>query len=110
MHTPQPPANNRPSSPAGLSTDEGGGYDEGSFRPYRQLAVSVLARALLDLANPDGLPAHRESARMFLAGSGMLSYWCEVAELDPSCVVKHAERLGGLRVSETAEISRAGRR
>jgi hypothetical protein len=110
MHTPQPTANNRPSPPARLSIDEGGRCDEHGLRPYRQLAVSVLARALLDLASPAGLPAHRESARMFLAGSGMLSYWCGVAALDPSCVVKHAERLGRSRVAEAADISRAVRR
>jgi hypothetical protein len=66
--------------------------DEG-FRPYRQLAVRVLARALLDLSNPDGSATDRESARVFLSGSGMLFHWCRVAALDPWRLVNHAESL-----------------
>jgi hypothetical protein len=67
--------------------------DEG-FLPYRQLAVRVLARALFDLTDGHGSPTDRESARAFLAGSHMLVHWCRVAAVDPSCVVKHAEKLG----------------
>lgn len=67
-------------------------FDE-DFRPYRHLAVRVLARALFDLTNGHGSPTDRESARAFLAGSRMLSLWCRVAAVDPLCVVKHAEKL-----------------
>ena len=65
--------------------------DEG-FRPYRDLAVRVLARAFQDLTSPVR-SSDRESARVFLAGSGMMQYWCRVASLDPFCVVNHAEKL-----------------
>lgn len=88
-----PPTTESPRTLSSLAVDEAGGCDDASLRPYRHLAVRVLARALLDLANPAGSPTDRESARMFLAGSGMLLHWCRVAAVDPSCVVKHAERL-----------------
>lgn len=92
MRSPQPPTQRRcPSS--SLSVDEGSGCVEASLRPYRHLAIRVLERALRDVANPGGSSANRDSARMFLAGSSMLLYWCRVAALDPSCVVKHAENL-----------------
>ena len=65
---------------------------EESFRPYRHLAIRVLVRALRDMAN--GASADRESARIFLNGSGMLLHWCHVAALDPAWVVSRAERLG----------------
>jgi len=55
-----------------------------AFEPYRLLAVRVLARACMDLTNPSGSGVDRESARVFLAGSGMLLHWCRVAGLDPS--------------------------
>jgi hypothetical protein len=71
------------------------GVSEESFRPYRHLAIRVLARALSDLVNPHGAPADRESARVFLDRSGMLGYWCRVAALDPTAVVALAYRLGG---------------
>ena len=67
-------------------------FDE-DFLPYRQLAIRVLARALFDLTDGHGSPTDRESARAFLAGSGMLTHWCRVAAVDPSCVLKHAEKL-----------------
>jgi hypothetical protein len=62
------------------------------LRPYRGLAVRVLARAFQDLTNPVR-SSDRESARVFLAGSGMMLHWCRVAALDPFCVVNHAEKL-----------------
>jgi hypothetical protein len=64
-----------------------------AFRPYRHLAVRVLARAFDDLANPDGSATDRESARAFLAGSGMLLHWCHVAALDPCCIVSRAQKV-----------------
>jgi hypothetical protein len=70
--------------------------DEG-FHAYRHLAVRVLERAFNDLANP-ARSSDRESARVFLAGSGMLLHWCHVAALDPSCIVSHAEKLMRKRI------------
>ena len=64
------------------------------FRPYRQLAVRVLAMALRDAADPGGSPADRESARTFVRGSNMLLHWCRVAALDPGCVIGWADKLG----------------
>ncbi len=66
-----------------------------TFRPYRHLAVRVLARALQDLTNPAGLATHRESARVFFAGSSMLSHWCRVAALDPRWITDRAGKLPG---------------
>ena len=63
------------------------------IRPYRHLALGVVERALQDLLNPAALPADRESAQTFLRGSSMLFHWCEVAALDPWCIVNHAEKL-----------------
>ena len=71
------------------STDE---VRDETFRPYRDLAVRVLARALQDLSNPVR-SCDRESARVFLAGSGMMLHWCRVASVDPFCVVNHAKKL-----------------
>jgi hypothetical protein len=65
--------------------------DEG-FRPYRYLAMRVLAQAFVDLENP-ARSSHRESARVFLAGSAMMIHWCRVASLEPLCIVSHAEKL-----------------
>jgi hypothetical protein len=61
------------------------------FRPYRHLAMRVLARAVLDLGDLTASTADRESAREFLSGSVMLRHWCRVAALDPACVT---ERMG----------------
>ena len=63
------------------------------YRPYRRLAVGVLARALQDLSNPAGTATDRESARVFFTGSGMLSYWCLVASLDPQWVAGRVLKL-----------------
>jgi hypothetical protein len=59
----------------------------------RHLAIRVIDQAFRDLAAPAGLPADQESARVFLAGSSMLDYWCELADLDPAFVVAHARKL-----------------
>jgi hypothetical protein len=63
------------------------------LRPYRQLAIRVLARAVLDVSDPTGSANDRESARAFLAGSAMLEHWCHVAELDPNCIAANLQRL-----------------
>jgi hypothetical protein len=63
------------------------------LRPYRQLAVRVLARAVLDVMDPAGSATDRESARSFLAGCPMLEHWCHVAALDPNCVAENVQRL-----------------
>jgi hypothetical protein len=65
----------------------------------------VLARALMDLSNPDGSATDRESARVFLAGSGMLFHWCRVAALDPWRIVNHAENLkAGLVPGQSTDL------
>jgi hypothetical protein len=61
-----------------------------ALRPYRHLAVRVLARAFLDLADGER-PAERESARAFLAGSGLMCHWCRVAAVDPGWIIRRAE-------------------
>ena len=63
------------------------------LRPYRQLAIRVLARAVLDVTDPGGSANDRESARAFLAGSAMLDHWCHVAALDPDCLGARLEQL-----------------
>jgi hypothetical protein len=82
-----------------------------AFRPYRHLAVRVLARALEDLSNPTGSATDRESARLFLAGSGMLFHWCRVAALDPCRVVNHAERVkAGLGLRQSTQLQASSSR
>ena len=85
---------------------------EESFRPYRQLAICVLVRALRDVASANGASADRESARIFLNGSSMLLHWCHVAALDPTVVTSLAEKLAGTSGDWTTrydEATRAGR-
>ena len=65
------------------------------LRPYRQLALRVLVRAVRDVMDPAGSATDRESARSFLAGSDMLQHWCRVAALDPDCIAENVERLTG---------------
>ena len=65
-----------------------------NFWPYRHLAIRVVVRALLDAVNPNGAADDRESARVFLKGSGMLRLWCRVAALDPTAIVRLAEKRG----------------
>jgi hypothetical protein len=59
----------------------------------RHLAVRVIDQAFRDLASPHGSSADQLSARKFLAGSSMLHYWCQVADLDPSWMIVRARRL-----------------
>src|SRR5687767_8673121 len=89
------PETNDPAEARGLDLSDGEAAcrDAASTQAYRRLAIRVLARALLDVAGPGSSASDRESARVFLAGSSMLSHWCRVASLDPSWVVKRAERL-----------------
>jgi hypothetical protein len=58
------------------------------LRPYRLLALRVLACAVADLGSPHRFK-DRESARAFLAGSAMLRYWCRVAALDPDRIIEY---------------------
>ena len=64
---------------------------EGS--PYRHLAVRVIDLAFRDLASPVGSAAGPESAREFLAGTSMMYLWCEVADLNPECLVARARKI-----------------
>ena len=52
-----------------------------SVRPFEMCAIRTGTR--IDSA----------SARSFLSGSPMLSYWCEIAELDLTCVIDRARTL-----------------
>jgi hypothetical protein len=61
--------------------------------PYRHLAVRIIDQAFRDLASPAGSPEGPESAREFLAGTSMLYHWCEVADLNPACLVARARKL-----------------
>ncbi len=54
---------------------------------YRRLATRVIHRALLDLESPSKVD--RETARTFLAGSPMLRFWCQLAQLNAGRVVAH---------------------
>lgn len=65
---------------------------EETFRPYRRLAMGVLALAFSDLTKPARSATDRESARVFLAGSRMLAHWCRVAALHPSWVADQAAK------------------
>jgi hypothetical protein len=60
---------------------------------HRSLAARVIDQAFRDARNSNGAPTDSASARAFLSGSPMLSYWCEVAELDPDCVIVRARTL-----------------
>ena len=82
-------------------SDRGATGGDEAYRPYRRLAVGVLARALQDLSNPAGTATDRESARVFFTGSGMLSYWCLVASLDPQWVAGRVLKLGQVTSRET---------
>ena len=63
---------------------------EGASVAHRYLATRVIHQAFRDVDNPNELPTNRASARTFLAGSVMLSRWCEVAQLDPRRVTTRA--------------------
>ena len=76
---------------------------------HRSLAACVINQAVRDVRNPNGTPTDISSARMFLSGSPMLAYWCEIADLDLSCVMGRARALiagcdQGLRDADTAEV------
>ena len=60
---------------------------------HRSLAARVISQAFRDARNPNGAPTDSASARAFLSGSPMLSYWCNVAELDLNCVIVRARTL-----------------
>jgi len=60
---------------------------------HRFLAARVIDQAVRDVRNPNGALIDNVSARVFLSGSPMLSYWCEIANLDLSCVVHRARTL-----------------
>jgi hypothetical protein len=61
---------------------------------YRHLATRVIFQAFRDVGNPNESSETRTSARVFLAGSGMLYYWCELAQINPREVVARARALG----------------
>ena len=73
---------------------------------HRSLAVRVIDQAVRDVRNPNGLPTDSASARAFLSGSPMLSYWCEIAELDLNSVIVRARTL--MADCDTSRRSRAG--
>ena len=57
---------------------------------HRYLAARVISQAFRDARDPNGESTDSASARAFLSGSPMLSYWCEVAELNLTCVIVRA--------------------
>ena len=73
---------------------------------HRSLAVRVIDQAVRDVRNPNGAPIDSASARAFLSGSPMLSYWCEIAELDLNSVIVRARTL--MADCDTSRRSRAG--
>jgi hypothetical protein len=60
---------------------------------HRSVAAHVIEQAVRDVRNPNAAPTDGASARAFLSGSPMLSYWCEIAELDLKSVIDHARTL-----------------
>jgi hypothetical protein len=83
--------------------------DTCSTEAYRRLSVRVIGQALRDIAAAPGSASEPGSARAFLSGSPMLDLWCEVAALDPSRIVAHAERLIGRPAVFNAAAPRRGR-
>ena len=73
---------------------------------HRSLAVRVIDQAVRDVRNPNGAPIDGASARAFLSGSPMLSYWCEIAELDLNSVIVRARTL--MAGCDAGRRSRAG--
>jgi hypothetical protein len=76
---------------------------------HRFLAARVIDQAVRDVRDPNGAPIDSASARSFLSGSPMLSYWCEIAELDLNCVIDRARILmagceAGRRGRGSAEV------
>ena len=60
---------------------------------HRSLAARVIGQAVRDVRDPNGTRIASASARSFLSGSPMLSYWCEIAELDLNGVLDRARTL-----------------
>jgi hypothetical protein len=70
------------------------------------LAVRIIDQAVRDVRNPNGAPIDNASARAFLSGSPMQSYWCEIAELDLNSVIVRARTL--MAGCDAGRRSRAG--
>ena len=64
-----------------------------SHAAHRFLAARVINQAIRDVRDPNGTLTNSASARAFLSGSPMLSYWCHIANLDLSRVVERARTL-----------------
>ena len=73
---------------------------------HQFLAARVIDQAVRDVRNPNGAPIDSASARAFLSGSPMLSYWCEIAELDLNSVIVRARTL--MAACDAGRRSRAG--
>jgi hypothetical protein len=73
---------------------------------HRSLAARVIGQAIRDVRDPNGARIDSASARLFLSGSPMLSYWCEIAELDVTCVIDRARTL--LAGGDVGQRDRAG--
>jgi hypothetical protein len=52
---------------------------------HRRLAARVINQAVRDLESRSSVD--RESAREFLAGSPMLHFWCQLAQIDAGHVI-----------------------
>jgi hypothetical protein len=68
---------------------------------HRHLAARVIDQAFRDARNSTGASTNGASARAFLSGSPMLSYWCAIAEVDPTCVIVRARTLTRARAVAT---------
>ena len=73
---------------------------------HRSLAARVIGQAIRDVRDPNGTRLDSASARSFLSGSPMLSYWCEIAEIDVTCVIDRARTL--LADCDVGQRDRAG--
>ena len=73
---------------------------------HRSLAARVIGQAIRDVRDPNGARVDSASARSFLSGSPMLSYWCEIAEIDVTCVIDRARTL--LSDCDAGQRDRAG--
>ena len=73
---------------------------------HRSLAARVIGQAIRDVRDPNGARIDSASARSFLSGSPMLSYWCEIAEIDVTCVIDRARTL--VADCDAGQCDRAG--
>ena len=73
---------------------------------HRSLAAPVIGEANRDVRDPKGARVKSASARAVLSGSPMLSYWCEIAEIDVTCVIDRARTL--LADCDAGQRDRAG--